>query len=155
MFVLAVLVSLAAWYPRPIAEVANPYAPPAELVSTWVPVDVSLALIRYVGPWGFGLFWLLGMSLALIPLFDRGSERRPAKRPVVMALGLTFFVGYSLAWMVGHNIRSVSPSESVRREVLEERTAPAPPVEPIPRVQPADGSLPDAPSTTDGGERRP
>jgi quinol-cytochrome oxidoreductase complex cytochrome b subunit len=143
-FTLAVLVSLAALYPRPIAEAANAYVLPDGLVSTWVPVDVSLALIRFIGPWGFALFWVLGASLVLIPLFDRGPERRPSKRPAVMILGATFFVGYAVAWIVGQSMDSVPTSAGLREEVLEERALPAPPVQSMPRVG-ASGAEPVAP----------
>ncbi len=121
--VLAVAVSAAALFPRPVGHAANPYEPPDALVSTWVPVDVSLALLRYLGIWGFALFTLLGLSLALLPLFDRSAERRLRRRPVVAALGLTFFVGFVALWLVGHRVRSVAPS--ARPEV--EQAGPAEP----------------------------
>jgi len=107
---LGLAISVAALFPRPVGHTANPYQPPSELVSTWAPVDVSLALIRYLGAWGFALFTLLGLSLAFLPLFDRSPERRLRRRPVVAALGLTFFVGFVAAWLVGHQVRSVAPS---------------------------------------------
>ncbi len=104
--VLAIVISLATLFPRPLAELASPVEPPSELVSTWVVVDVSLALIRFFGPWGFTLFTLLGLSMALIPLFDRHPERR--HRPVT-ALGVVFFVGFAILWLVGHQLRFSGP----------------------------------------------
>ncbi len=119
VLVLAVAISLAALFPRPVGDAANPYLVPGELVSTWVPVDVSLALIRFLGPWGLTGFTLLGFSLVLVPLFDRRPERRLRHRPLAAALGLIFFIGFGVAWLTGRQIRSVSPSsrpaaESVR-----------------------------------------
>jgi quinol-cytochrome oxidoreductase complex cytochrome b subunit len=53
VLVLALTVSLAVLFPRPIGAPADPSTVPDELVSTWVPVDVSLALLRFLGIWGF------------------------------------------------------------------------------------------------------
>ncbi len=98
--VLAIVITLATLFPRPLAEPASPVEPPSELVSTWVVVDVSLALIRFFGPWGFTLFTLLGLSMA------RHPERR--HRPVTM-LGVVFFVGFAILWLVGHQLRFSGP----------------------------------------------
>lgn len=142
VLVLAVTISLAALFPRPIGEPADPYRVPGELVSTWVVVDVSLALIRYLGPWGFALFTVLGIALVLLPLFDRGPERSVRRRPAVAALGLIFFIGYVVLWIAGRQLRSVPPSERPVSGAAEERSVPeTPPVElrdlgptpPIPR----------------------
>jgi quinol-cytochrome oxidoreductase complex cytochrome b subunit len=111
VLVIAVAITLAVLFPRPMADVASPYQLPGELVSTWVPVDVSLALIRYLGPWGFTAFTLLGLAMALLPLFDRSPERRLRHRPVAAVLGVTFFVGFAAAWIVGRQLRDVPPSE--------------------------------------------
>jgi quinol-cytochrome oxidoreductase complex cytochrome b subunit len=104
--VLAIVITLATLFPRPLAELASPVEPPNELVSTWVVVDVSLALIRFFGPWGFTFFTLLGLSMALIPLFDRHPERR---HRLVTALGVVFFVGFAILWLVGHQLRFSGP----------------------------------------------
>ena len=119
VLVLAAAISLAALFPRPVGDAANPYVAPGELVSTWVPVDVSLALIRFLGPWGLTGFTLLGFGLVLVPLFDRRPERRLRYRPVAAALGVIFFIGFGVAWLTGRQVRSVRPSarpaaESVR-----------------------------------------
>ena len=66
-----ILITLAALYPRPVGEPAAAFHLPEEIVSTWIVVDVSRALLHYLGPWGLALTALLGLSLALIPLFDR------------------------------------------------------------------------------------
>jgi quinol-cytochrome oxidoreductase complex cytochrome b subunit len=142
VLVLALLFSLAALYPRPIGAPADPFAVPDELVSTWVPVDVSLALIHFFGNWGLALFTLLGLSLVLIPLFDRTPKRRMRQRPIVTALGLLFFTGFFAAWLAGRQLRGVRPSAHPQTEVLEERgfqptsRTPLPEIGPTP-IQPA------------------
>lgn len=123
--VLGVLFSLALLFPRPVGPVANPYAVPDEITSTWVPVDVSLALLRTFGGWGLALFTLLGLSLALLPLFDRGPERRIRHRPAAAILGILFFVGFAGAWLAGRQLRTISPSLTIERQALEERLPPS------------------------------
>jgi quinol-cytochrome oxidoreductase complex cytochrome b subunit len=114
VLVLAVTFSAAALFPRPVGDPANPFDLPTEIVSTWVVVDVALALIRYLGVWGFSLFTLLGVTLALLPLFDRKPERRWRRRPVAMALGLLFFGGFLIAWLAGRQLTSVELDVEIR-----------------------------------------
>jgi quinol-cytochrome oxidoreductase complex cytochrome b subunit len=112
--VLAVAFSLAALFPRPVGDPADPFVLPDELVSTWVVVDVSLALIRYLGIWGFTLFTLLGIAMALLPLFDRRPERRLGRRPLVAALGVVFFGGFLILWIAGRQLQSLPPGTDLR-----------------------------------------
>lgn len=132
VLVLAVAISLASLFPRAVGDPANPFELPSELVSSWVVVDVSLALIRYLGVWGFTLFTLLGIALALLPIFDRKPERRLRRRPVVLALGTLFFLGFLVAWLAGRQLQSLPPSselrpgEMIERFVPEQRPAEAP-----------------------------
>ncbi len=99
--VLAVAISAAALWPRPVGPVADPASPPAALVSTWVAVDVWRALAHFTGAIGIVLFGVLGLAMAVLPLFDRSPERRLRHRPVAAALGITFFVVIVVAWGVG------------------------------------------------------
>ncbi len=128
VLVLAVVVTLAALFPRPVGEPADPATLPDRLVSTWVPVDVALALLRLAGPWGLTLFVLLGLALAVLPLFDRRPERRLRERPIATAAGLLFFVGFVVAWLVGRQIGSIPPT---RPAVTVEQEAPTTPTDTI------------------------
>lgn len=137
--VLAVVITLATLFPRPVGEPASSVAPPSELVSTWVIVDVALATVRFFGPWGLTFLVLLGLSMAFIPLFDRHPERR--HRPVVV-LGIVFFLGFAVLWLVGHQLRFTPPD--VGSTTPAEVTAPpeaGPPLRDLgPRpLQPAPG----------------
>lgn len=125
--VLALAVSLAALYPRPIGDPATPFELPGELVSSWIVVDVSLGLIRYLGVWGFVGFSALGLLLVIVPLVDRRSAVRFRRRPVAAAIGVAFFAGFLLFWALGSRVDSVPPSSAVELRILEERAAPAPP----------------------------
>lgn len=129
--VIAVAVSASVLWPRPISEPADPATVPETLVSTWVVVHVSRALIYYTGPWGFTAFTLLGLSMALLPIFDRGPERSLRRRPLVAALGVLFFVGFGVAWLAGRQLHTVPPTLGPAP-----REAPAGVGTPLPRVGP-------------------
>ena len=158
VLLLALVLTLAALFPRPIGEPANPYALPDSLVSTWVVVDVSLALVRYLGTWGLALFSVLAVVLFLLPLFDRKPERRWRRRPVATLLATIYLVGFLVAWAVGRNLESVHPSGSLG-PALEERVLPPEAgiaVDEDTEAGPAGEALPDVngPAETDsvGGE---
>lgn len=124
--VLAVAISLAALFPRPIGDPASPFEVPGGLVSSWVVVDVSLGLIRTLGAWGFVGFSALGLLLVILPLVDRDADTPLRRKPVVLGVGLLFFLGFLAFWAVGRQIDSVPPSTEVERRILEERAIPAP-----------------------------
>lgn len=107
ILVLAVVITLAILAPRPVGTPARPGEIPDALLSTWVVVDVSRALAHYLGAWGFGLFTLLGIALALLPLFDRGPELELKRRPLAAVIGVSFFLGFLAFWMAGRTLRTV------------------------------------------------
>jgi len=147
--VIAIAISAAVLWPRPISEPADPAAVPENLRSTWVVVHVSRALIYYTGPFGFTAFSLLGLSLALLPLFDRGPERSLRRRPAVAALGVLFFVGFAVAWAAGRQLRRVPPTLGPAQS-----GAPAAVGAPLPRIGP-DEPQPDQPSDTAPAQEPP
>ncbi len=81
---------------------------------------------------------MLGIGLALLPLFDRRPERRLRRRPVVAALGLTFFLGFLGLWVAGRALRSTAPSADIEPAALEQGVAPVGPgvVVPAPGPEP-------------------
>lgn len=112
-FVMAVLVitlviTFAVLFPRPVGDPANPYLVPGELVTTWPPVSVGLAVVRYLGPWGVIGFVVLGLALVFLPLFDRDPERHLRRQPIPLALGVIFFAALLVGWVAGRQVRSVS-----------------------------------------------
>jgi quinol-cytochrome oxidoreductase complex cytochrome b subunit len=107
ILVLAAIITLAVLFPRPIGVPARPGELPDRLIPTWVVVDVSRGLAHYLGALGFTLFTLLGIGLALLPLFDRGPERHLRRRPIAAAIGLTFFLGFVGFWLAGRRLRTV------------------------------------------------
>ncbi len=124
VFLLAVVGSLAALFPRPVGDPATPFYAPDELVSTWVLVDVTVALLRFIGPAGVLLALLLVTVVALVPLFDRKTETDLKRRPVVAILGLLLFGGFILAWVVGHQVGAQIDADTIPQELLDERALP-------------------------------
>jgi ubiquinol-cytochrome c reductase cytochrome b subunit len=109
VLVVAVTMTGAVLSPRPVADVANPALPPGTLVSSWIVADVSRGLTYYLGAWGLSLFFMLGIAMALVPLFDRHLERPLRRRPVVATLGMVFFLGFVVAWVAGRQLRAMPP----------------------------------------------
>ena len=141
VLVCALTISAAALWPRPLGDPADPAVAPERIRSTWIAVDVSRALAHYVGAWGFTAFSLLGLGLALMPLFDRGPERQLRRRPVVATLGLLFFVGFLAAWLAGRRLGTVSGAPTVRR--------------PVPAATPVGDSAPVSADTTSPRDSSP
>jgi ubiquinol-cytochrome c reductase cytochrome b subunit len=143
VLVLAVTFSLAALFPRSVGDPANPFELPSEIVSSWVVVDVSLALIRYLGVWGFWVFTALGIVLMALPLFDRSPEIRLRRRPVALALGIMFFGGFLVLWMAGRQLTSVEMGVNLRPGSVLEGAPPQLPEEETPQAEPAGEGQPE------------
>ncbi|MEJ2312380.1 MAG: cytochrome b N-terminal domain-containing protein [Gemmatimonadales bacterium] len=154
VLVLAVVLTLAALFPRPVGEPANPYVVPDGLVSTWVVVDVSLALIRYLGSAGLALFSLLAVVLFLLPLFDRKPETSWRKRPVATSLATLYLLVFLLAWVAGRGIESTPPSARMG-PALEERILPPEPGIREPEEPAVEGAREDTPIESESGEDGP
>jgi quinol-cytochrome oxidoreductase complex cytochrome b subunit len=99
---------------------------PDRILSTWIVVDVSRALVHYLGGgWGFALFSLLGLALALLPLFDRSPERDIRRRPLAAVIGLAFFLGFIGLWLAGRSLRTVPPAPAIEHSTPAAAAAPA------------------------------
>lgn len=107
--VVAVVVTFAVLFPRVVSEPATPSRLPGTIQSNWVLAGVIRAVTYYLGAWGFVAFVLLGLGLAVLPLFDRSPERRLVRRPLVTTLGVVFFLGFAVAWVAGRGLRYVAP----------------------------------------------
>jgi quinol-cytochrome oxidoreductase complex cytochrome b subunit len=125
--VLAASISLAALYPRPMGDPASPFDVPSELVSSWIVVDVSLGLIRTLGVWGFVAFSALGLLLVILPLMDRDTDRELRRKPLVLGVGILFFLGFLAFWAIGSRETSVPANVGIETRILEERAVPRPP----------------------------
>jgi len=125
--VIAAAISLAAMFPRPLGDPASPFDLPGELVSSSIVVDVSLGLIRTLGVWGFVGFAALGLLLIILPLVDRDSETDLRRKPLVLGVGLLFFLGFLAFWAVGSQMNSVPIGVEIETRILEERVIPTPP----------------------------
>jgi hypothetical protein len=96
-------------FPRPHAEIANPYVVPSDLEVTWAPASIGLAVVRHLGHWGVIAFLAVGLGFAMLPLFDRGPERRITRKPVALLLGFALVAALAWAWIAGSRIDTVAP----------------------------------------------
>lgn len=148
VLVLAIAATAALVFPRAMADPADPSRPPDVLLSTWIVADVSRALVYYTDPWGPTLFVLLGVILALVPLFDRAPDRTPRRRQLRTALGVVFLAGLTVAWVAGWRLRFEPVSATGELTPYQQSPITTEPGAPLPPVVPP-GDLPTPPN--DGG----
>jgi len=136
--VIAVLITLAAFFPRPVGDPADISTVPDSLVTTWLLADVARALNRYVGPWLFVVLVVLLGGLAVLPLFDRRPERQLRDRRIALLLGTVFLLVFVTAWYAGRQMRDTPPSIAVEHVSVTTEQAPIPtePLGPSP-IRPA------------------
>ncbi len=136
--VIAVVITLAAFFPRPVGDPADISTVPESIVTTWLLADVARALIRYVGPSLFFVLVILLGGLAVLPLFDRRPTRDLRDRRMALVLGALFLVVFASAWVAGRQMRDTPPSIAVEQEPVVSEQAPIPtePLGPRP-IQPA------------------
>lgn len=89
---LAVVVTLAAFFPRPFGAPADPFALPNELPALGLPAAILVGAGRLPG--GLGLIGLpvLLVALAVLPLVVQTKEQAFSRRPVAMGLFALFLV---------------------------------------------------------------
>jgi quinol-cytochrome oxidoreductase complex cytochrome b subunit len=136
--VIAVVITLAAFFPRPVGDPADISTVPDSLVTTWLLADVARALIRYVGPWLFVFLVILLGGLAVLPLFDRRPTRNLRDRRMALVLGALFLLVFVSAWYAGRQMRDTPPSIAVEHEPVVTDQAPIPTEPPGPSpIRPA------------------
>jgi len=97
---LMAVVTLAAFWPRPFGDPADPFSVPGEIPALGIPTAILVGAGRLPAGLGFiGLFVLL-LMLALLPLVERSREDKFSRRPLalgVFGLFLLFLLGSLLA----------------------------------------------------------
>jgi ubiquinol-cytochrome c reductase cytochrome b subunit len=89
---LAVVLTLAAFFPRPFGSPADPFTLPPELPALGLPAAILVGAGRL--PAGLGLIGLplILLALALLPLLVTNHEREFSRRPVAMGLFILFLL---------------------------------------------------------------
>ncbi len=101
LITLAVLITLAAFFPRPFGPPADPFTVPGELPALGFPVLILVGAARL--PLGIGLYGLplLLIALAALPLVARTGESAFTRRPVAMGLFALFLLLLMVSLIAG------------------------------------------------------
>ncbi len=92
LLTLAVVLTLAVFYPRPFAAPADPFTLPERLPALGLPAAILIGAGRLPGGFGFIALPLLVGALAVLPLAVRTKEEALSRRPVAMGLSLLFLI---------------------------------------------------------------
>lgn len=98
---LSIFVSL---FPLKLGEKFDPLNPPSILEPEWYFMGVYQFLkTQSVQPfYGIALLGGLGIFLVLVPFIDRGSERRPLRRPLFTAFALFAIIQFLALTIYGY-----------------------------------------------------
>ena len=89
---LAVVVTLACFFPRPFGPPADPFTLPHELPALGLPAAILVGAGRLPGGLGLFVLPLLLAALAVLPLVVRTKEQAFSRRPVAMGLFILFLL---------------------------------------------------------------
>ncbi len=97
---LMAVVTLAAYFPRPFGDPADPFSVPSDVPALGIPTAILVGAGRLPGGLGFIGLVLLLLALAVLPLIERSKDREFSRRPLAMGifgLFLLFILGSLLA----------------------------------------------------------
>jgi quinol-cytochrome oxidoreductase complex cytochrome b subunit len=98
---VGVLVTLAAFWPRPFADPADPFTVPADLRPLGIPATILVGAGKL--PFGLGLVGLpvLLFLMAILPLVDRSKGEGIVRRPLALTISILFLFLLAVSWVVG------------------------------------------------------
>jgi quinol-cytochrome oxidoreductase complex cytochrome b subunit len=101
---LMVVVTLAAFWPRPFGEPADPFSPPAGVPALGIPTAILMGAARF--PAGLGLLGLvlIPLALAVLPLIERSQEPEFSRRPLAMGIFGLFLLFLLASLLLGLNL---------------------------------------------------
>lgn len=95
---MAVLIALVMFFPAPMEPPADPFETPEHIKPEWyfLAAYQSLKVAEYtsfLGAWAPKIMGILAQGvgmllLILLPFLDKGPERHPKKRPLVVGIGI-------------------------------------------------------------------
>jgi len=102
--ILGLIVVFASLFPVKLAEKYDPLNPPQILEPEWYFMGVyQLLKTQGVAPiHGVVLLSVLAILLILVPLIDRGSERAPRERPLMMAAAFVVILQFLVLTTYGY-----------------------------------------------------
>jgi quinol-cytochrome oxidoreductase complex cytochrome b subunit len=101
---LMVVVTLAAFWPRPFSEPADPFSIPGEVPALGIPAAILMGASRIPASLGLIVLVLLLLALAVLPLVERSQDREFSRRPLAMAIFGLFLLFLLASLFLGLNI---------------------------------------------------
>ena len=101
LIIVGALVTLAAFWPRPFADPADPFSVPADLHPLGIPATILVGAGRL--PLGLGLVGLpvLFLFMAILPLVDRSKREGLFRRPLALTVSILFLLLLAASWVAG------------------------------------------------------
>jgi ubiquinol-cytochrome c reductase cytochrome b subunit len=87
---LMVLITLAAFFPRPFGAPADPFSVPDEMPALGLPTAIIVGAASLPAGLGLIVLILLFLALAVLPLVEGSTETAFSRRPFAMGLFLVF-----------------------------------------------------------------
>ena len=108
---IALLLTLATYYPAPMEPPADPFTTPEHIKPEWYFLAAYQGLkaaeyLDFLGQWApkvLGVFaqGLVMLLLVIFPFIDRNPERNPRKRKFVIFLGIAGMIGFIILTIWG------------------------------------------------------
>ncbi|OGL38903.1 MAG: hypothetical protein A3C43_04160 [Candidatus Schekmanbacteria bacterium RIFCSPHIGHO2_02_FULL_38_11] len=109
---IALLLTLATYYPAPMEPPADPFTTPEHIKPEWYFLAAYQGLkaaeyLDFLGQWApkvLGVFaqGLVMLLLVIFPFVDRNPERNPRKRKFIIFLGIAGMIGFIILTIWGY-----------------------------------------------------
>lgn len=109
LLTIGVLVTLAAFFPRPFAAPADPFSVPDAVPALGFPAAILVGAGRLPG--GLGLFGLPALlaALAFLALVERSEEKSLLRRPMALTVSVLFLLLLLASLLAGISTTGIAP----------------------------------------------
>lgn len=101
---IGILVTLAAFLPRPFGSPADPFSVPSEVPALGLPAAILVGAARLPGGLGLVGLPILLAVLSVLALLDRSKEGSLLRRPFALAVALLFLLLLLSSWLAGSGV---------------------------------------------------
>ena len=109
---IALLLTLATYYPAPMEPPADPFTTPEHIKPEWYFLAAYQGLkaaeyLDFLGQWAPKVLGVFGQGLVMLlliifPFIDRNPERNPRKRKFAIFLGIAGMIGFIILTIWGY-----------------------------------------------------